>query len=82
MLKAYLGENPPPRYRPPLSPRFCVVVGTDNLSEPLQAGLLETLSELDYDPQTSGVSDQSLNERMEASEMLASADLELAPIGE
>ena len=75
MLKAYLGENPPPRYRPPLSPRFCVVVGTDNLSEPLQAGLLETLSELDYDPQTSGVSDQSLNERMEASEMLASADL-------
>jgi hypothetical protein len=75
MLKAYLGENPPPRYRPPLSPRFCVVVGGENLSEPLQEGLIDTLRELDYDLQTSGVSDESLNDRMEASEVLASAEL-------
>lgn len=78
--KAYLGENPPPRYQPLLLPRFCVLVGADGLQDPLRGGLAETIKGLDYDLRTFSLSENSLSNRMEVSEVLAGADLAVSVI--
>jgi hypothetical protein len=80
ILKAYLGENPPPRYQPLLSPRFCVSVGGNSLQKPLRDGLAETMEGLDYDLRSFSLSEGSLSNRMEASEVLAGADLAVCVI--
>jgi hypothetical protein len=75
ILKSYLGENPPPRYQPVLSPRFCVLVGSDRLPEPLRDCLMETIASLDYDLRPFSLSERSLSNRIGASEVLSGADL-------
>jgi hypothetical protein len=80
ILKSYLGENPPPRYQPLRSPRFCVLVGSDSLQEALRDCLAETITSLDYDLRPFSLSERSLSNRMEVSEVLSGADLAVSVI--
>jgi hypothetical protein len=80
ILQSYLGENPPPRYQPLLSPRFCVLVGGNGMRKPLRDALAETIEGLDYDLRPFSLSEGTLRNRMEASEVLAYADLAVSVI--
>lgn len=75
VMKAYLGDNPPPQYQPPVERRSCLLVGHDFLPEPARRLMLELVEERQYTPVPIDPGDISRIYDSDRQELISSADL-------
>jgi hypothetical protein len=76
ILKAYLGDQPPPRYQPSTSRRSCLLIGVEDLAQ-LKGVLPEVIESRGYAALDLGQVRRSSPESLEIYEAIACADLAL-----
>jgi hypothetical protein len=76
ILKAYLGEQPPPRYQPSTSRRSCLLIGVEDLVQ-LKDIMPEVIESRGYSALDLGHVRRSSPESLEIYEAIACADLAL-----